>query len=242
MTDAYAGAAMAYDLFTLPERATAERVLRLILPELRANHGPILDIGAGSGAHAEFILEHLPGASVTALEPSPAMRGLSIARFARRPAWGDRVSVRPEEFFDATLPRRIGGALAIGSIGHFDRGERRAVLAELARRLPRRGVLLTDLREPHHPSRVEPFEFPGGTLGGIEYRGIAEAWPVGREAMRWRMTYLALEDERVLTEATSEIVFHHPSPERFDAEARDAGFTSAAVAGTPFRILRLGAE
>lgn len=62
------------------------------------------------------------------------MRSLMLGRIAEHPEWFPRVTVRPEAFFDAPLPERIGGAILFGVIGHFDTGERQAVLAELARK------------------------------------------------------------------------------------------------------------
>ncbi|WP_051297477.1 class I SAM-dependent methyltransferase [Brevibacterium album] len=237
MDDPYAATASAYDLFAHPYRRPCESALGEILPRLRHDHGPVLDIGAGSGANAAFVLEHAPEARIVALEPSRSMRSLALGRIAEHPEWHTRITVRPEDFLEATLPARLGGALAIGVLGHFDAGERTGVLAELAARLPRGGVALLDLQEPAHPRRVEPCEFTAAQIGEIAYRGIAEAWPVGEEAMRWRMTYLSLEDERVLTEETVEHVYHHPSPERFAAEAAEAGFTVHRFRDTVLRIL-----
>lgn len=136
------------------------------------------------------------------------------------------------------MPDRLGGAIALGVVGHFDAGERVAVLAELAARTVVGAVALVDLQEPARPARVDPYEFTVATVGEITYRGIADAWPIDLEAMRWRTTYLSLEGERVLTEETIDHVYRHPAPERFAAEAQDAGFEVHAVAGSPFRILQ----
>lgn len=238
MTDPYAAAAGAYDLFAARYREQVRPVLDAVCPEFRGDRGAILDVGAGSGANSAHVLERVPEATVFAIEPSPAMRSLLHGRIASRPEWHHRITVRPEGFFDAPLPERLGGAVALGVMGHFDAGERIAVLAELAARLPPGGVVLVDLQQPSRPVRVEAYEFTPATIGGIVYRGIAEAWPIDLEAMRWRMTYLTLEGERVLTEETAEHVYRHPAPERFAAEAQDAGFEVHPVAGTDFCILQ----
>lgn len=122
-------------------------------------------------------------------------------------------------------------------IGHFDAGERRAVLAELARRLSPGAATLVDLQDPERPHRVEPYEFTAATVGEIVYRGIAEAWPVDAETMRWRMSYLALDGDRVLTEDTVEHLYTHPAPELFRAEAEAAGFDALRLDGGSFWIL-----
>lgn len=227
--DAYAATATAYDLFTLPNRPIIETAIEAFLPALRPEHGPILDIGAGSGANSARLLERCDTGDIVALEPSRAMRSLLLGRIAAHPEWFSRITVRPESFFDADLPRSIGGALALGVIGHFDAGERAAVFAELARRLPSGGAVLLDEPEPAPAHRVEPAEFTVATVGTITYRCIAEAWPQDGETMRWRVTYLSLEGERVLTEDTVEHRYFHPAREVLRNEAKRAGFTARAL-------------
>lgn len=237
LTDPYAATASAFDLLSRPYRASVERALSGFVPWIRPEHGPVLDIGAGSGANAAFVLERDPEARMLALEPSASMRSLLLGRVAAHTEWDDRITVLPDGFFDATLPEKLGGALALGVLGHFDPGERAAVLAELAARLPEAGIALVDLQEPSEPTRVEAHEFATATIGEITYRGIAEAWPIDAEAMRWRMSYLSLDGDRVLTETTTEHIYHHPSPEQFEREAREAGFAVVPLTGTAFRIL-----
>lgn len=220
--DDYA-AAGAYDLFAASARPAQTAALEALLPRLRPEAGPILDVGAGSGASAAVVLDRIPDARILALEPSRAMRSLLLSRIAARPEWHGRVTVRPEDFFAATLPDRIGGAILLGVIGHFDAGERAAVLAELAARMPEGAAALLDLQHPQRPRRVEPYEFTAATVGALSYRGIAEAWPVDTELMRWRMSYLCLEGERVLTEDTAEYEYRHPAPAIVAAEAERVG-------------------
>lgn len=221
--DPYAAVAPAYDLFAASARPAQLAALEAWLPFVRPEAGPVLDAGMASALNAAVVLEHVAGAHVWGLEPSRALRGLALSRIAGHPEWFDRVTVRPEDFFSASLPDGIGGALLLGVVGRFDAGERAAVLAELARRLPADGAALLDLRPPGRPRRVEPYEFRAPSVGELAYRGIAEAWPVDLEAMRWRTTYLSLDGERVLTEDTVEQLYRHPSPERVAAEAAQVG-------------------
>jgi alkylhydroperoxidase family enzyme len=151
------------------------------------------------------------------------MRALAIGRIAAHPDWFSRVTVRPEDFFAAPLPDRIGGAVLLGVLGHFDPEERAAVLAELAVRLHPESAALIDLQAPETPTLIEPFAFTAAQIGDLTYRGIAEAWPDGGERMRWRMTYLTLEDERVLAEEVNEYIFHHPAPSTVASEAASLG-------------------
>ena len=134
--DVWAAVASAYDVFAVPHEPARRAALDELVPLLRPDCGPILDVGAGSGASVAVVLDRLPTASVVALEPSRAMRSLLLSRIAARTAWFPRVTVRPEDFFSATLPPRLGGAILLGVVGCFDAGERAAVLAELATRCP----------------------------------------------------------------------------------------------------------
>ncbi len=235
--DGYAPTAGAYDLFNLSARPGQLAALAEILPHVRPEVGPVLDVGAGSGLNVAAVLEQVPQARVLALEPSRAMRSLLLGRIAGRPEWFDRVTVRPEDFFSAPLPSRLGAAILLGVIGHFDSGERAAVLAELGARLPAGGMALLDLQAPQRPERVEAFEFTAATIGDLTYRGIADAWPVDTERMRWRMTYLTLDGERVLVEDTTEHEYRHPAPERVRAEAEEVGLHLRQLRDTTYWTL-----
>ena len=240
--DPYAATASAYDLFTSPYRADQLTALEALLPRLAPNAGPILDVGAGSGANSEWLLTHLPDAKVLALEPSRAMRSLALGRVARHPEWFDRLTIRPEDFFSVPLPPVMGGAVLLGVLGHFDPGERAAVLAEIAARLPSGGAALIDLQEPQTPRRVEPFTVMAATIGDLSYRSIGEGWPTGGEQMRWRMTYLTLDGERVIVEDTAEFLYHHLPPQVLAAEAAQVGLSLERLGETSFWLLVRDAE
>lgn len=181
MSDSYAATASLYDLMNAPWRAAQIAALERLLPLLRADAGPILDVGAGSGANLEWVLDRLPDARLHALEPSPSMRSLALARIAAHPEWFARVTLRPEDFFSATLPDSLGGAILLGVLGHFDPGERAAVLAELARRLPAGGAALIDLQPPERPASIPAAITDVATIGDLRYRLITEAEPSGGE-------------------------------------------------------------
>ncbi|WP_026926941.1 class I SAM-dependent methyltransferase [Granulicoccus phenolivorans] len=235
--DPYAVTAGAYDLLNGSARPGQLAALELLLPRLRPKQGPILDIGAGSGLNTAVVLERLPEARVQALEPSRAMRALALARIAAHPQWRDRVTVRPEDFFAAPLPEHLGGAIALGVIGHFDAGERAALLAELGDRLPPGGAALIDLQSPPRPAVVPPAVFADVRVGDLSYRGIAEGRPVGTELMRWRMTYLTLDGERVLVEDVVEFEFRHPSPTVVAQEAEQVGLVLERLGSTTFWLV-----
>lgn len=236
--DPYAATASMYDLLITDYRAQQVAALETLRPRLLTEVGPVLDIGAGSGLNSAWVLTQLPTAEVVAIEPSPAMRALTVGRVAGHPEWFSRITIRPEDFFSAPLPPHLGGAIMLGTLGHFDPGERAAVLAELAARLPEGGAALIDLQSPETPTLVEPFEIVAGQIGQLTYRAIAEGWPTGGEAMGWRMTYLTLDGERVLLEDTVDHVFHHPAPETVVAEAAAVGLRMERADTTHWLLTR----
>ena len=75
--DAYAVSAPVYDLLIASFRPGQVAALERLIPLVRAESGPVLDIGAGSGLNTVFVLERLPDVHVYALEPSTAMRALT---------------------------------------------------------------------------------------------------------------------------------------------------------------------
>ena len=101
--DAYAVSAPVYDLLIASFRPGQVAALKRLIPLVRAESGPVLDIGAGSGLNTVFVLERLPEARVYALEPSTAMRALVLTKVAAHPEWFDRVTIRPEAFGAAPL-------------------------------------------------------------------------------------------------------------------------------------------
>jgi len=235
--DAYAATAGVYDLFDHAARPARTSAMAELLAVVRPEEGPVLDVGSGSGLDLMAILEGVPGATVFGIEPSPAMRGLALAKIAERPEWFERVTLWPDDFFSAPLPERISGAVLLGVLGRFDAQERAAVLAEIAARLPTGGCALIDLQAPTRPQRVEAFERTAARVGALTYRCIGEAWPVDEERMRWRMTYLTLEGERVLIEDTAEHLSHHPAPERVAIDAAAVGLGLRRLGDTTFWML-----
>lgn len=238
--DRYAATASAYDLYIAAYRRNQVAALKALRPRLSPSAGPILDVGAGSGLNFAWVLSHVPGSEVIAIEPSQSMRALALQRIAANPGWFPRVTVRPEDFFSAPLPATLGGGILLGVLGHFDSGERAAVFAELATRLATGAAALVDLQEPETPTRVEPFEFTAARIGQLRYKGIAEAWPAGGETMRWRMTYLTLEDERILTEETTEHLYHHPAASTVTEEAARVGLDLERLGQTTYWLLHHG--
>src|SRR4029453_16568152 len=106
-----------------------------LLSGLQPATGPILDVGAGTGAGTIHLHAAFPDASIVAVEPSKAMRTALNVRLANNAALRKAVTVMPCAFEEAELPSRLGGCVASAVIGHFDEDGRHALWSALASRL-----------------------------------------------------------------------------------------------------------
>ncbi|MBB5431193.1 class I SAM-dependent methyltransferase [Nocardiopsis composta] len=206
--DPYARSAEFIDLLIAPwwranAAAVAEAVRAAAGPE-----GPVVDAGAGSGRGTRLLLRELPDAEVLAVEPSPALRSVLLAR-AADPDWGEgRVTVSGADLLSARLPGRIGGLLAMNILGHFPAERRAELWALLAERLaPRRGALV-NLAPPLTPAAVPRTPMSEAAVGRRTYRGWGEARPTGGDSVVWRMTYRVEEDGQEVSSAEVEYAWH----------------------------------
>jgi ubiquinone/menaquinone biosynthesis C-methylase UbiE len=100
-------------------------------------HGEILELGSGSGAMAEELLDRYPAIELTATDVDPAMRAAATRRLER---FGDRVRVQEADatrllFADASFDGVVGFIMLHHVIAWED------ALAEAARVLRPGGVL-----------------------------------------------------------------------------------------------------
>lgn len=241
MMDSYAATASAYDLLNLRFRTAQLAALSHCLPHFRSDVGPILDIGAGSGLNTALVLERLDDARILAIEPSAAMRSLLMAKLADHPEWHHRVTVRPEVFGDAPLPDRIGGAILLGVIGHFDAEQRQNVFRSLARRLARAAPALIDLQAPERAEDVAPFQFAEVCVGDLTYRGVGHAVHVGDDKLQWHMKYQTLDGDQILHQTSTDHIYHHPPADKVQREAQAAGLTINHIGDSTFWMLTVAA-
>lgn len=235
--DSYAALAGVYDLVVQPFAAAADAAIRMAASAMRPDDGPVLDIGAGTGRPALVLLDALPSASVLAVEPSPAMRSVLLAKLAARPDLHQRITVVPGHLDALQLPERLGGALALGVIGHFDVDARRRLLADLAARLGSGASLLLDLQPPVEPQDVPPARYARVDVGALTYECWGEATVVHGDLLRWTIRYLTLDGDRVVELRQAVYHYHHPSLETFTGEAEAAGLTVTAL-DRPYFLVR----
>ncbi|SPT53866.1 Trans-aconitate methyltransferase [Actinomyces bovis] len=208
--DAYAAVASVYELMATEYVADQERALADFLAMLRSADGPVLDIGCGSGRAAQFLLSRAARLTVVGIEPSPAMRALALARLTAQPAWRERVTIRPEGALEAPWPDSLSGALMFGVLGHFSAHERRELFGCLASRLGKGAPVLLDIQAPDRPEVVAEHVFADARLGQLRYQGRAKGEPLDDQLMRWTMTYLTIDDGKVIDACSTVMTVHHP--------------------------------
>lgn len=107
--DQYGVAAEYLELLMLPAWRELRSALVAVLHDVDPAAGPVLDLGAGTGLGTKVILDTVPGARVLAVEPSPGLRAVLLARLAHDPDRARRVTVQPVDAAGAVLPGQLAG-------------------------------------------------------------------------------------------------------------------------------------
>jgi SAM-dependent MidA family methyltransferase len=142
---------------------------RTLARQLREIEGPILELGAGSGALAETLLKELEHEYLI-LETSPALRERQAARLGGRVRFLDRL---PEAFRGAVIANEVLDALPVHAVGWRAAGVvERGVSASLAwEERPARGALLEEAQAIRVPV---PYDSEIGLAGQAWMRSLAE--------------------------------------------------------------------
>lgn len=197
MADPYERSAEFVDVMIAPHWAALGPPLA---DALSGNPGPIVDVGAGGGLGTRVIARSTADARIVAVEPSPALRSVLLARVNDDPGLRDRVTVLPEGILDAALPERLGAVVAMNVIGHFGPDERHRIWALLAARLLPGGRAVLNLQPPGEPVAVPESRFADVRVGRRRYEGWGRAEPAGRDRIAWHMTYRTYHDGRLVGE------------------------------------------
>nr|WP_260408635.1 class I SAM-dependent methyltransferase [Planomonospora venezuelensis] len=167
---------------------------------LREVPGPVVDVGAGGGHGTRAIANALPDAEIVAVEPSPALRSVLLARVNDDPRLRDRVTVLPEGLLEAELPDRLGALVAMNVIGHFDPAGRNRIWESLAGRLLPGGRAVLNLQPPAEAVAVPEFRAVEVRIGRRVYEGWGRAEPAGPDRLTWHMTYRTHQDGKPVGE------------------------------------------
>ena len=200
MIDYYSPTAEFYDLVGVQRWTQSDPLLAAALAGTDTGHGPVLDLGAGTGRSTEVVARTLPEARILAVEPSPAMRTALTSRVVRDQDLRRRVTVVAASAQEVELPDRLSAAVICGVLGYLDRTERAAFWARLTARLPAGAPIVVELMAVRAPQTVAPMRIARQRLGDQEYEAWLSGEPCGAEQMRWSATWRVLRDGEVVRE------------------------------------------
>lgn len=200
MTDYYTPTAEFYDLVGVQRWTGSNPLLAAALKDIDTGHGPVLDLGAGTGRATEVIARALPHARVHAVEPNPAMRTALTSRVVRDDDLRRRVTVVAGTAQQAELPDRLSAAVLCGVVGYLDRAERADLWRRLVPRLPAGAPIVVELMMISAPQSVAPMRVSATRLGEQDYEAWLSGEPCGPDRMRWSATWRVLRDGETVRE------------------------------------------
>lgn len=200
MIDYYSPTAEFYDLVGGQHWAHSDPALASALAGIDTGHGPVLDLGAGTGRTTEAIGRVLPDARIVAVEPSPGMRAVLTSRVVRDPDLRPRVTVVAARAQETELPERLSAAVICGVLGYLDREERAGLWHRLLERLPAGAPIVVELMALGTPQSVAPMRIARQRLGDQDYEAWLSGEPCGPDRMRWSATWRVLNGEKLVRE------------------------------------------
>jgi SAM-dependent MidA family methyltransferase len=161
------------DFVTAPELGSL--FARTLARQLRELDGPLLELGAGSGALAEVLTRELAGRDYFILETSPALRERQAARLGGRAKFLDAL---PRSFRGVVLANEVVDALPVHVVAWREHGiMERGVSPDLAwDERPAQGTLLAEARAIPVQS---PYVSEIGLAGRAWMRAVADALEQG---------------------------------------------------------------
>ncbi|MGA5503990.1 class I SAM-dependent methyltransferase [Streptomyces umbrinus] len=239
MVDPYERSAEYLDLMMAGTWQALAPALTGLLREVRAEAGPMVDLGAGTGRGVAAICAALPdGGAVLAVEPSAAMRAVLLARVHDTPELRSRVTVLPEDAAHVALPDGLRAIVALNMLGHLPPAERRTLWVSAAQRPAPGGALIVNVTPPVRPEHVPRTRMATATVGTLHYEGWASAEPSGDDEVTWRMEYRVLRDGLPLSEVTVDYRWWVASESELAEEAAENGLVMRP-AGEPGLGLQL---
>lgn len=227
--DDYAESAEYLDIMSRPMWDLLSPELAELLRESPPPNEPILDIGAGSGLGTMVVARALPDTEIIAVEPSPALRAVLLAKVVGDADLVRRITVIDADIQRAVLPDRIGIALAINMIGHLDAVARAALWRVLAQRLVPGGRIVLTLQPPDSVVGVPETRFCEMALGRRTYEGWGQAEPSGADSVTWRMRYRTLEAGTIVRERAVEYLWWVIAEGGLRNELNEHGFSLRAI-------------
>jgi len=224
--DSYAQSAEFYEVMALPHWEPKRAVLASALTESGDITDPIVDIGSGTGLSTMAIADAVPGVSIHAVEPSPAMRAVLMSRILSRADVAARVTVYAETAEQFDLPDRIGAAVLFGVIGFLDPQAHQRFWENLRPRLTPRAPVLVEVMALEQPMQIPELMIAQQRVGNRRNEILISGEAAGADAELWTMRYVVREDDAVVREFTSNYTWHTVGLTALanEAEAHDMTF------------------
>ncbi|GAA2057521.1 MULTISPECIES: class I SAM-dependent methyltransferase [Streptomyces] len=235
VADYYTASAEFYEMVAARHVRTSAGPLRTALAGVDTAHGPVVEIGAGTGRITEVIAGALPGAPIIAAEPSTPMRAMLTSRVFGDPDLRRRVTVVADPAQRLRLPARVSAVVIFGVVGHLTRDERLALWRELRGRLPAGAPVVVELMGAGATRTIPPFRMLRETIGEQTYEWWTEAEPVSGEVMRWRTSWKVFRDGRQVRSTTDAYTWENLTLEQLAAEAGMSSrmISAGGVPGSP---------
>ena len=189
MKDYYTQSAEFYDIVAGQHWLHSDPALESVLAGIATSHGPVLDLGAGTGRSTEVVARTLPEAHIIAVEPSPGMRAVLTSRVVRNPDLRHRVTVVASTAQEVVLPDRLSAAVICGVAGYLDQRERQELWRRLRERLAVGAPVVVELMAVSVPQHVAPMRIARETVGEQIYEAWLSGEPSGPDRMRWKANW-----------------------------------------------------
>ncbi|MGL5816523.1 MAG: class I SAM-dependent methyltransferase [Phycicoccus sp.] len=226
-SDVYADLAEFHDLFMVEPWERLRPHVRSQLAGLPPA-AVVADLGAGTGMGTRVLAEE-SAARVVALEPSPMMRSVLLARVADSPDLRERVTVHagsvPADL--GLLPDRVDAVLCTHVLGHLTPDERRMTFAWLGDHLASGGPVLVTTHVPRDDGQESEVMEQRRRIGELDYVVRYEEAP---DAESFRSRYLVRSGPTVLRDVVVDGAWRPVGVDDLRAEIAGVGLAMEPVA------------
>ncbi len=194
-----------------------------LLADADPEHGPILDVGTGSGVGLIYLQAAVTGGEVIAIEPSKAMRTALHVRLSMDHSLRVMTTVVPRSFVDAPLPVEACALVASAALGHLNDQERLRLWRFIAEQMPVGAPAVIGVLPPERAVSVPITCYRQLQVGHYTYEGWQSGEPIDDRTMAWSLTYKVLDGMNVIAEHTAQSTWRCDSVDDIRAEIAPFG-------------------